>query len=391
MIRETLKYGFLGVLSIAAVGFAGVSGVAGQTLDFGAVLTGYTTPEGGNLDEADPRVIDLIEASNTVVQPSQETLDAVAAGGPAAEAAIQEYLSSGNPSPEQVSRRAVALSRAIALDPRLAENDEALFDRSLLIADYVSRALCAPRLLRLDIDPDYIPPLGTLAYDLGGAGTPEAQGFVVSTPWQNELAFAESLDMVREGALLRDLIAGVERIDLEVPNGEYRVILTTSADLVGQAPFGTVLTVNGESYLVGRSSEQEWWDRGRLRVPNGGTGVATVPEIAGTGGAIVVTTQVTNGKLSLGFNSGSSQTGGAVSGILIEPASAPSSLVLENLAQNLDFNYEDCLDLELLTQTAMAQVLLNPALGPLGEPITRGDGLTEVDGPFDDELPGSPS
>lgn len=198
--------------------------------------------------------------------------------------------------------------------------------------------------------------------------------------------------MVREGALLRDLIAGVHKIDLEIPNGEYRIILTTSADLVGQAPFGTELSINGETYLLGRATEQEWWDRARLRVPpDGGTGIATVPEIAGTGGAIVVITQVTNGTLSLRFNNGSAQTGGAVSGILIEPVAEPSSLVLENLAQNIDFSYDDCLDLELLTQTAMAQVLLNPALGPLGQPITRGDGLTEVDGPFDDELPASSS
>ncbi len=247
-------------------------------------------------------------------------------------------------------------------------------------------------MLRLDIDPDYVPPAGTLAYDLGGRGTPEAQGFFISTPWNNEIASSESIDMVREGALLRDLIAGVHKIDLEIPNGEYRIILTTSADLVGQAPFGTELSINGETYLLGRATEQEWWDRARLRVPpNGGTGIATVPEIAGTGGAIVVITQVTNGTLSLRFNNGSAQTGGAVSGILIEPVAEPSSLVLENLAQNIDFSYDDCLDLELLTQTAMAQVLLNPALGPLGQPITRGDGLTEVDGPFDDELPASSS
>lgn len=392
MIRVTVKYGVLGAIALAAAAFVAPASVFGQALDFGAVLTNYTSPDAGDIDQSDPRVLELIEASYSAPQPSQETLDAMVAGGPAAEAAIQEYLTAGNASPEEVSRRAVALSRAIALDPRLAEDDEALFDRSLLIADYLSRTLCAPRLLRLDIDPDYVPPQGTLAYDLGGQGTPEARGFIVSTPWRNELATTESIDMVREGALLRDLIAGVQRIDLEVPNGEYRVILTTSADLVGRAPFGTVLTVNGESYILGRASEQDWWDRARLRVPpNGGTGIFTDPEIAGTGGAVVVVTQVTNGKLSLGFLDGTSQAGGAVSGILIEPISAPSSLVLENLARNIDLTFEGCLDLELLTQTAMAQVLLNPALGPLGEPITRGDSLTDVDGPFDDEDPGSPS
>lgn len=98
MIRETLRYGFFGALSFAALTLVGVSGVAGQTLDFGAVLTNYSTPESEDVDEADPRVLDLIEASNTVAPPSQEILDAIVAGGPAGEAAIQEYLSAGNPS-----------------------------------------------------------------------------------------------------------------------------------------------------------------------------------------------------------------------------------------------------------------------------------------------------
>lgn len=392
MFRETFKSGLIGALSVAAITLIGVTGVAGQTLDFGAVLTNYSTPESGEVDQADPRVIELIEASNRVTPPSQETLDAIVAGGPAAEAAIQEYLSAGNPSPEQVSQRAVALSRAIALDPRLAENDEVLFDRSILIADYVSRTLCAPRLLRLDVDFDYRPPPTTIAYDLGGTGTPASEGFIIVTPPQEDFLGSEAIDMVREGSLLRDLVSDMQRFQLAVPNGEYRVILVTSADLVGQAPFGVGITVNGESSLLGIGSEQDWWDRARLRVPpNGGNGVPTTPEIAGTGAAIVFITQVTDGTLTIDFQGGTLRTGGAVSGILIEPISEPSSLVLEGLARNIDLNYDDCLDLELLTQTAMAQVLLNPALGPIGEPITRGGGLTEVDGPFDDELPGSPS
>lgn len=392
MSRKTMKYGVLGAVALVAAALAAPANLLAQALDFEAVLSSYTAPGTGDIERSDPRVTALIDASHAAPEPSQQTLDAIVAGGPAAEEAIREYLTAGNPSPEEISRRAVALSRAIALEPRLEENDEALLDRSLLIADHLSRSLCAPRLLRLDVDPDYVPPQTTIAYDLGGAATPEAFGFVVSTPWDNELAKSESIDMVREGALLRDLIAGVRRIDLDVPNGEYRIILTTSADLVGGAPFGTELKVNGETYLLGRASEQDWWDRARLRVPpNGGTGIPTTPEIAGTGGAIVVVTQVTDGRLSIAFDNGFTQTGGAVSGLLIEPISEPSSLVLEDLARSIDLSFDDCLDLELLTQTAMAQVLLNPAPGQRGQPITRGEGLTDVDGPFDDEEPGSPS
>lgn len=392
MIRETVKYGFLGVLGFAAAGLSHIGAPSAQTLDFGAVLTNYSTPESGDVEQTDPRVLNLIEASNAAEPPSQEIIDAIIAGGPAGNAAIEEYLTSGNPSPEEVSRRAVALSRALALDPRLEEDDETLFDRSLLIADYVSRALCAPRMIRLDVEFDYIPPQGTFAFDLGGNTTPEADGFAVFTPGAGGVASSESLDMLREGALLRDLLSGLRTVELTVPNGEYRIILVTLADFVGRAPFGTTLTVNGESYLVGRATEQDLWNRARLRVPpNGGTGIATVPEIAGTGGAIVVITQVTNGKLILGFDNGVTGAGGAVSGILVEPIDEPSSLVLENLARNLDLSFEDCLDLELVTQTAMAQVLLNPAAGPLGEPITRGEGLTEVDGPFDNQEDASAS
>lgn len=392
MFRTTFKYAFLAVLPIAAIALAAPASVFGQALDFGAVLTNYSSPDSGDIEQSDPRVLDMIEASNAAPPPSQETMDTIAAGGPTAEAAIRDYLAAGNPSPEEVSRRAVALSRAIAVDPRLAENDEALFDRSLLIADTVSRTLCAPRLLRLDVDFDYRPPPGTLAFDFGGEGTPEAEQFMITTPWGNGLAGGEARDILREGALLRDMISNVQRLEFDVPNGEYRVILVTSADLVGQAPFGTSLTVNGESSLLGIGGEGEWWNRARLRVPpDGGNGVPTTPEIAGSGGAIVVITQVVDGKLRIEFSGETLRPGGTVSGILVEPISAPSSLVLEGLARDIALTYDACLDLELLTQTAMAQVLLNPALGPLGEPITRGDGLTDVDGPFDTQEEGSPS
>ena len=241
-----------------------------QTMDFQAALV--------NADDADlrairndPDVAALTEASYQVPPPDPAVVDAVIAGGPAAEEAATAYLTDGNPSPQTVSARVVALARALSQHPATQDNKDLLYERSVLVADLMSRALCAPRLIRVDVDENFLPPPGTIAFDLGGYATPAAVGFAEVTPWNSQLfgGASKSVDFVREGALIRDMVVGVDRLELNVPNGEYRVIMLTSADVVGQAPFGIYLVVNQDHYLLGKSSEQDWWDRGRLCVPGG--------------------------------------------------------------------------------------------------------------------------
>lgn len=354
------------------------------------------------LDEAtdiplDPAVLELLAEAEGVTIPSA-LLTMLQSRDPRATPAISDFLAAGNPTPQEVAARAVKLSQMVRANPVLARTggDQAVFDT---IGQAVSSTLCAPRVMTVSLDSDYVPPAGVYAYDFGGWNTPLATGFERLTPGSPQV-FGRNLSIqenVGDGAVLADAVGGMSNLVFDLPNGDYRVILITTPTVANaaQQPFGASFGVNGVNYFLGTATSDTWWDNGRLQAQDQ---QAPVLDVGGLGGSIVVTANVVDGTLQLDFDGGYSGLSAVLSGLLIEPAALPSTLQIEDRARDRQLALEECLELELLTQVAMNNDLA-PAAGPgagvaqarEGAAIARGTELAEAPAPFDSEIPVSPS
>ncbi|MEX2628326.1 MAG: hypothetical protein WD341_00195 [Tistlia sp.] len=267
----------------------------------------------------DPQVQALIaEAERTRPVPA-ELIDALAMGLGDADQLIRSFISDGNPTPQEVAVRAIALSLAVGRDPRLGDPDR-LFALNQSIGDGMSKSLGAPRILNVEVEAGFVPPEGTLAWDLGGLTTPVAEGFQQLTPYSLEVGGLNlgEQDGVGGGAVLEDVIQNLESLSLEVPNGQYRVVLLTAEDIAAgsSAPFGESFTINGVEYFLGNSGVGDWFDTAYLRAADG-----SAAALSYSAAGLSVTVEVGNGRLDLRFAGGS---GSMLSGIVLEPIALPS-------------------------------------------------------------------
>jgi hypothetical protein len=404
------RAGLMAGLGAAALALALAGGTAAlaQSLEAAPGTAASGAPDDPSLAQLeetpdlplDPGVQELLADSEGVTVPDS-LMRLLSTADPRSEAAIADFLSQGNPTPTEVGARAVALSRAVQTDPVLARSNRQLdvVDR---IGQAVSSTLCAPRVMTVNLDNDYVPPAGVYAYDFGGWSTPVATGFERLTPASQQVYGTRMNvhEQVGDGAVLSDAIGGLSNLVFDLPNGDYRVILMTTPQVAdaAQQPFGASFGVNGVSYHLGTATSDTWWDNANLS--GAGAQQAPLVEVAGQGGGIVATATVADGTLQVDFDGGYSGLSAVLSGVLIEPAGMPSSLLMEDQAGARQMALEDCLELELQTQIAM----LDPfpiAAGPelldeaqqqaqLGRAISRGTGLGEPATPFDPEIGVSP-
>lgn len=370
-----------------AVGFAqtGTPAAPGQQ--------GHTVPlpdpAGFASGELDPEIQSLIEEAERTRPVPNELLNELAMGRGDATQMINEFLAEGNATPREVAVRAVALSLAVGRDPRLKDSDRR-FSLNQTISDGMSKSLGAPRILNVEVDADFVPPEGTFAWDLGGLTTPVADGFQQLTPYSAEVGGPglRDLDEVGDGPALQDVIENLQNLTLQVPNGQYRVILLTAEQLAARssAPFGETFKVNGVEYVLGKSSSGDWFDTAFLR----GAGDAVLDNVKYGAAGLSVVVEVGNGTLSLEFSGGRGSLGSILSGIVMEPIALPSRLdtsavrgkrnaatrqgsqqrpaqqaarPAQPLMQSL--NLDQVIELEFRTQAAIAVVSgIAPAAGP---------------------------
>jgi hypothetical protein len=324
----------------------------------------------GNIVDAppgnvDPAVQNVMNRARGMGEVPANIVNAVAGGG--GQQQMADFLTRGNPDSQTVAARAVALSQRLGADPRLRGSSK-LLNANSSIGNVAANAMCSPRVVRMAFDNDYTPPAGALAFDMGGWNTPVADGFQRVTPTSPAVrgASLQAMDNQGEGAVLQDVITGLSGLDLDVPNGDYNVILVTAEGVAAdmKTPFGASFAVNGQSYTLGSSNSAEWLDTGRLSRTSNSPAPASVP-VAGFGGGIQLGSTVTNGQLRLDFKGNS--LGGAVSAVIVEPLESQSSLNLQGQAQGGSpggdqGGLDECLELEFVTEAALAVVADNSGL-----------------------------
>ncbi len=388
--------------ALALAGALGL-GALGATLGGGALLPAALAQDSlssplptAQLDGSpelglDPMALGLLAAAEGVEVPAELLETVTAENERAAEQAIAAFLSNGNPTPQEVAARAVALSRALR---GRAQPGGPTVDWTDRIGRQLSSTLCAPRVMAVGLDEDYRPREGAYAYDLGGLDTPLANGFERLTPQSPEVVGGQLQVQsgVGQGDLMTDVVGGLSNLVFELPNDEYRVILLTTATVADLArqPYGTSISVNGVTYHLGDTPSDTWRQGARLVSAQG---PASVVGAAGVeGGALRARTNVADGRLRIDFMPGTTALTAVLSGVIIEPLELDDSL---DVAGGDQIALEECLELELQTQVAMLEGIA-PAAGPeagpgrTGEAISRGGGPGGPTTPFDPEEGVSP-
>lgn len=369
---------------------AGVVILAGALLGgsaFHAVnaQTGANTPPG--------------QGAQTDAVPS-DVIEQALAGDREALATLTAYLrGSGSKNPEEITQRATALITQIGRE-KAGASTETLLSVIDQIASNAINLVSGSQIVRIGVDADFVPGRALVAWDFGPADGPVAPGFERVLPNDDRIGGAD-LDGLRrpaENELLNDGIVGVERIEANVPDGEYRIILMTQnlgdRQLMSN-PFGSEIVVNGNALTVNQPTTDDWVkdavlsNRGVQTISNPlAPGAGANGFIAGSldnfnpatvqqqqGGAIILNAVARGGKLIIelkGFNNARSY----LTGLMVEPAETTSDLVLSREAVETLVPPQLRLALEENILAAAADVLadIDPAQGDpelveLPEPI----------------------
>jgi hypothetical protein len=252
----------------------------------------------------------------------------------------------------------------------------AVFDR---LTEAWSNAICAPRIDRFTKVAGAHLASDALAYDVEGPQARTAEGFRHLGPESSSMSGGRLVPVRTpgQGDLLSDGIDGVEAIDLEIPNGSYRMTLVTTLATGTQtidAPFGSTLVVNGRETTLGVAPPSTWLTLAQL-VSTPGMPAGSSP-VEGSGGSVTLGAIITDGHLRLAFKQ-SQGASGLISGIILEPAARPSQIELVDRARDGAPPIEVCLETDRELREILASILASV--------INTGGGIQPpIDGGGDD-------
>ncbi|MBT5048831.1 MAG: hypothetical protein HOM58_10035 [Rhodospirillaceae bacterium] len=299
--------------------------------------------------------------------------------------AIDHYLRGDGAGPEIVVRRATALIRALGRNRRTMRPLDLLAAVDT-VTHVAARSLSYATVMHLAIEQGYRPDKAVLAWDFGPVEGNAMPGFRRIAPDDHRLSGTGIAALRRsdENALLTDGIAGLRKINLDLPDGEYRIILMTQnfgVPSLVRNPFGREIRINGIPLIVMRHGPSTWLShallaRDNVRSARGGvSNVRGYPvgdvraEVAALlpaqqGGAIVVEGTSIGGKISIelaGFN----KTQSYLTGLIVERLKEPSDLVLSDSARSLIIPLELRLALETEILLVAAEIVqgIAPAAG----------------------------
>lgn len=332
-----------------------------------------------------------------------ELVERILGGDAGATTEIRNFLIGSERRPEDIARRATALISRIG-GQKAGIGTETLLRVIDRIASSAINMVAGSQILKVGIDNNYVPRRAIVAWDFGPPDGNVAPGFERVQPGDGRLGGAK-LDGLRrpsESDMLNDGITGVERIEADVPDGDYRIMMFTQnlgdRSLMA-SPFGSEVVVNGTSQSVGQPDPDQWIDTAILS--NRGAQATNAQATAGDapastsggfisgdlnnvdpelftrqqGGAMIIPATARGGKLIIELR-GAGNSSSYLTGLIVEPASETSDLILSREAARSMVPPELRLALEENILAAAADVLagVDPAAGDpelveLPEPI----------------------
>lgn len=322
-----------------------------------------------------------VTLSVTAAMPSQAALNAVGtrsealagaiAGSEDGRKAIERYLDSGG-LPADMAGRAATLIRdlqrsEIVVDPGI------LREAADRISSAASKSFASAQVFKVKMTSGFDLGERRLGFDFGPPDSSVQPGFqkvTARSDWVRGGGMA-GLRRPEGAALLRDGLLNVRRIELPIPDGEYRVMILT--DDVGvtennMSPFGKNMKVNGARIRMPEVEPKAWVDQAYLAEPNdyfGRDGAERADAVRrrpsaqarSTGGVTLVHAVVENGKLLITFdkNQGFNTY---VTGVIVEPVSEESIFTGSPEVRRIVFaDKEDVNKAEEVVSKAVAQLL----------------------------------
>lgn len=267
--------------------------------------------------------------------------------------ALAAYLGVGTAPPEEVARRASALIRAIGQRRSTLAGDQVLgaVDRVSRVA---SRSISQASIFGLAIDDNFRPTNATVALGFGPQDGKVMPGFERVVAGDSRIS-GDGINALRrpeDNDLLADGLAGISKIEVNVPNGRYRIVLMTqnlNDPTLSRYSFGQVVLINGVPMQIGGNDPESWLPEAMLSNPdiaevsagtgNGGSfltgnsqGRASALFLRQQGGAIILEGVATGGELTIelrGFGGAKSY----MTGLIVEPLEQVSSIWLSETAR----------------------------------------------------------
>jgi hypothetical protein len=297
---------------------------------------------------------------------------------------LKNFLASDGASPDEITARAIRVVQQLK-DSRLAGDPAMVIAAADRVAQTVSDSLNAARVVQLKVDREFRVPEGAFAFDFGPADKPLTEGFERVQPNDERVRGAQMQGIRRpgEGApILSGGITGVEGLQLNVPDGEYRVILMTEAlgdAAVSMAPFGQQIVTNGNELNIFNTEPEDWLRQAVLSR----RGIDGLQDSGNRqGGAITLTVRVSGGKLVMDFRmAGAEQLLKTyLTGLVIQPIEQPPLMAR---TRDADPGQRPA-DQQLRSEAQLAQEIatllqdVEPAAGPrdprpfdFGPPVTE--------------------
>lgn len=321
--------------------------------------------------------------------------------------ALTEYLNGGGAKPEDVTRRAVSVLRALQEIPGMKDNYDALVLAADRIAQAASNIFNTGSIMRLTIDKDYKLPDRAVALDLKPVDGEPAPGWQNSTPRDQRLIGKGMRGIRRPGGepLTSDGIVGVEGADINVPKDLYRVIVMTDdfgASSIGSDAinfFGDELVVNDTTLKFNKTDPNSWNETAYLTnkplklgtaAPDGssgksrqsgggqagdggggGSGDSVSNASTKSAGVVVVETEAVSDKVNMQFVSDAVKGRSPktyIVALLVEPIEQPSSVKgFPDLARFLE------LEKQLTKKLAEILSQVEPTAGTINENLFEND------------------
>jgi len=280
---------------------------------------------------------------------------------------LLDYVRGDGTSLPAMTGRGQAVVRALERS-EFGSDEQTMADISQAIVEITSDLMTAPRIFRVFVDSQYVPPPGAFAWDLGPEGSALSPGFQPLVPGDTSIT-GDNLEgvTIKDAGhpLVADGIKGVVSVQKTVENGIWRIILLTTDygnPETRFSPFGTELIVNGQTFPLGEQDPQAWLGptfltttpevvTGELDMPAGsgappgaqvamlqtaqGVGAAAGAPAGGLGGyrdnarvgGFSTDIQVSDGKILFTFIEPAGRSS-FISGIVLEPATVQVSLQL---------------------------------------------------------------
>lgn len=253
-------------------------------------------------------------------------LTGLLAGTPDGMQQLKNFLAAGGASPDEITQRAIRVVQQLK-DSRLVSDSGMIIAAADRVAQTVSDSMNAARVMQLKVDREFRVPEGAFAFDFGPADKPQTEGFERVQPGDPRVR-GQIQGVRRPGdsePILSGGLTGVEGLQLDVPDGEYRVILMTEAlgdAALSLAPFGQQIVANGTELSIFNTTPEDWLRQAVLSR----RGLDGLNESGNRqGGAITLTVRVQGGKLVMDFRmAGAEQLLKTyLTGLIIQPIEQP--------------------------------------------------------------------